>query len=99
MIIKDIKDKTSSIFPKYHVSFAGVFGSVARGEDGPNSDVDFLLQFGKTPSLVQFIRLENELEAILDKKVDLVVKGSEKSLIRPLIYKDLVEVYGQQSPV
>lgn len=95
MPIEDIKQKTSDIFRKYHVSFAGVFGSVARGEERPDSDVDFLLAFGKTPSLVQFIKLENELKEKLNKKVDLVVQGSEKELIKASIYRDLVNIYGQ----
>jgi predicted nucleotidyltransferase len=58
--------------------------------------VDILVEFAKTPSLVQLIKMENELEEALDKKVDVVVKGSEKKLIKPLIYKDLIGLYGPE---
>lgn len=99
MEIKDIKQQTGEIFRKYSVSFAGVFGSVARGEGRSDSDIDFLVEFSKTPSLVQFIRMENELKEKLNKQVDLVVKGSEKDLIKPAIYRDLISIYGQGSAI
>jgi hypothetical protein len=57
--------------------------------------VDILIKFEKTPGLVQFIRLENELEDALQVKVDVVVEGSEKPLIKQSIEKDLKLVYGQ----
>lgn len=96
MNIEEVKEKTLPIFRKYQVNFAGVFGSVARGQAKPDSDVDFLVRFEKVPSLVQFIRMENELKEILQKKVDVVVQGSEKPLIKPGIEKDLALLYGQR---
>lgn len=94
MKVEEIKEKITPILDRYNVKKAAVFGSVARGEERPDSDVDILVEFGKIPTLVQFIRMENELEETLEKKVDVVVKGSEKPLIKPFIYKDLVELYG-----
>jgi uncharacterized protein len=95
MSIEQIKLKISPILHKYRVSYAGVFGSQARGEARPDSDVDILVRFEKTPSLVQFIRLENELKDTLKMNVDVVVQGSEKSFIKHAIEKDLAVVYGQ----
>lgn len=94
MNIEEIKQKITPILDRYGVKRAAVFGSTARGVAGPDSDVDILVEFDKTPSLVQFIKMENEIKEILDKEVDVVVRGSEKSLIKPLIYKDLVGLYG-----
>ena len=96
MKLSDVKTKAVPVFRKFGVNFAGVFGSVARGQQRPDSDVDFLVQFEKMPGLVQFIRLEDELKNILKTKVDVVVKGSEKSLIKPAIEKDLIVLYGQR---
>ena len=95
MKIEQIKKKITPILYKYRVAYAGVFGSVARGQDNPDSDVDLLVRFEKIPGLVQFIRLENELEDALQAKVDVVVQGTEKPLIKQSIEKDLKLIYGQ----
>jgi predicted nucleotidyltransferase len=49
-----------------------VFGSVARGEDGPDSDVDLLVDLEPGVSLFDLGRMEVELEQILQRPVDLV---------------------------
>ena len=49
-----------------------VFGSVARGEDGPESDIDLLATFPRGASLFDIGGLESELAALLGEKVDLV---------------------------
>ena len=96
MTIEEIKQITNPILTKYGVKYAGVFGSVARGEADNNSDVDIFVKFEKAPSLVNFIRLENELKAALRSDVDIVVEGSEKLFIKPYIQKDLVSTYEQR---
>jgi len=96
MNIEEIKQKITPILDRYGVKRADVFGSVARGEERSNSDIDILVEFKKAPSLVRFIKMENELQEVLNKKVDMVVRGSEKPLIRPFIYKDLVNLYEQR---
>lgn len=87
------------VFRKYFVSFAGVFGSVARGETRPDSDLDLFVEFSKTPSLVQLIRFEDELKQAVEREVDVVVKGSEKSFIKQAISKDLIPIYGPRPAV
>jgi uncharacterized protein len=96
MNIEETKQKINPILIRYGVKRAAIFGSTARGEEKLGSDMDILVEFDKTPSLVQLIRMENELKEILNKEVDVVVKGSEKALIKPLIYKDLVGLYGSR---
>jgi predicted nucleotidyltransferase len=55
-----------------------VFGSVARGEDTPASDIDFLVQFTPGASLMDLVRLQDELEALLGCRVDVVSVGGLK---------------------
>lgn len=55
-----------------------VFGSVARGEDSPASDIDFLVQFAPGASLMDLVRLQDELEALLGCGVDVVSVGGLK---------------------
>jgi len=49
-----------------------VFGSVARGEDGPESDVDFVVAFDDHASLLDLIGLKQDLEEMLGREVDVV---------------------------
>lgn len=49
-----------------------VFGSVARGSDGPGSDIDLLVDLAPDTSLFTLTRLENDLAELLGTKVDVV---------------------------
>jgi uncharacterized protein len=52
-----------------------LFGSVARGDEHPGSDVDFLVEFEPGSSLFDLVRLQGELSAVLDRRVDVVSLG------------------------
>jgi len=67
-----------------------VFGSYARGEQNANSDIDLLVKFKETPSLLQLIKIENELSKKLGLKVDLITEGAVKNkIIKAQIKQDL----------
>jgi len=72
---------------EYHVEELGVFGSVARGDDRFDSDVDILVTLNQ-PLGFKFMQLERYLEYILDRNVDLVMKSGLKELIRDDILQD-----------
>jgi predicted nucleotidyltransferase len=59
-----------------------VFGSVARGEDGPDSDVDFLVRFVRGTTLFDQAGLIVELEHLLGRNVDVVSERGLKERIR-----------------
>lgn len=60
-----------------------VFGSVARGEDGPDSDVDFLVTFDRDVSVLDWLLLNEELERFLKLPVDVIsMKGLKPRDIR-----------------
>ncbi|HHV80540.1 TPA: nucleotidyltransferase family protein, partial [bacterium] len=77
---------------KYSVREIGIFGSYVRNEQGQSSDVDILVEFEKTPSLLEFISLENYLSDILGVKVDLVMKDSLKPNIGRHILEEVILV-------
>jgi predicted nucleotidyltransferase len=58
----------------------------------PNSDLDILVSFSKTPSLIKLIELENFLSDNLGIKVDLVMKDSLKPRLRNSIIDSAVSV-------
>ncbi len=61
---------------EYHVDSLELFGSRLRGDNRPESDVDILVSFSSTPSLLEFVRLKNYLSEILGLKVDLVMRDA-----------------------
>ncbi len=93
MDLADLKDKIRSICEDSGIAMLGVFGSVARGDDRPDSDVDILIRFAKPIGLVDLIRLEDRFERVLGRRVDLGVEGSLHPLIKEQALKDLKILY------
>lgn len=56
-----------------------VFGSVARGDEKPTSDIDFLVEFEAGSSLFDLLHITEELEALLGVPVDVVSVGGLKA--------------------
>jgi uncharacterized protein len=67
-----------------------VFGSVARGEDRPDSDVDLLVDLPPHMGLLGLGRVQADLEAILGARVDLVPANDLKPAVRARAERDLV---------
>ena len=70
-----------------------VFGSVARGDARPGSDVDLLVEFDRSVGLFHFIHLQNFLGDLLGgAEVDLVIRDAIYEELRDDIYKEAVDV-------
>ncbi len=87
--------KVRSILSQNDVQFAGIFGSRARGDNRPDSDIDLIVRFkeGKIKGLFELIALQRELSEILGIKVDLVTEGSISPHIKKYALKDLRVIY------
>lgn len=68
-----------------------VFGSHARDEAGPDSDVDLLVEFGETPSLLRMIAIERSLGETLGCPVDLATERGLKPRARVHISAEAVD--------
>jgi predicted nucleotidyltransferase len=68
-----------------------VFGSVARGEAGPDSDVDLLVEFSRPVGLIEFVRVQQFLARTLGRRVDLVTRDALRPGMRDEILKELVD--------
>ncbi|MFA0823690.1 MAG: nucleotidyltransferase family protein [Methanomethylovorans sp.] len=77
---------------EYNVSYIGLFGSYVRGENTPESDLDVLVEFSRTPTIFRFVHLENYLSDSLGVKVDLVMKNALKPNIGKYILKEVEAV-------
>jgi len=70
-----------------------LFGSTARGEEGPDSDIDFLVELEPGRSLLDVIGLENDLADLFGRKVDVVAKQSAKPRILAGSLKDALRIF------
>jgi uncharacterized protein len=77
---------------RFHVKSLSLFGSYARGEQRPDSDLDILVTYDVTPSLLGLIELENRLSDLLGVKVDLVMSDSLKPKIGQRIRRELMPI-------
>ena len=75
---------------RHGASEVRVFGSVARGDAGPDSDVDLLVKMAPERSLLDHVALWQDLEDLLGRKVDLVSEKALHRLIRDQILKEAV---------
>ncbi len=81
-----LKPKIIKILKQNGIKKAGIFGSYARGEQKKRSDVDILARIPKKVNLFDFIGIKQELEDVLNKKVDLV----DYKCIRPELKKSIL---------
>jgi len=96
MIVQEISKKIAPILQRNDVTFAGIFGSRARGEERADSDVDLLVRFNKQKGLFELSGLERDLSEKLNLKVDLVTEGALSPLLKTEVLKDLQPLYGQR---
>jgi len=80
----------------YGMKYLGVFGSVARGDYGSESDVDLLVKIDKSKEigLFELSRIQKELEEKFGRKVDLVTKMNKH--VAPYANKDLKTLYKER---
>jgi len=69
-----------------------LFGSIARNEATPDSDIDLLVEFNRPTGLFAFFRLQNFLEKLLGRKVDLGTPDGLKPRIREHVLRECVDV-------
>jgi uncharacterized protein len=92
-----LKDrKIVDICKRHGINYLALFGSRARGDFRPDSDVDLLVRFNKVVSLFDLIRAENALKDSLNMPVDLVMDNSLRPVFRPYVEKDLKVIYAEK---
>ena len=83
-----------NILREYNPVMIGVFGSYARNENHKASDIDILVKFKSTISLLQIVHIERLISERLGIKVDLVTEGAIKNkILKDSINKDLQIIY------
>ena len=70
-----------------------LFGSVARDEAGPDSDVEFLVELNREMGLFEFIKIRLYLEDILNCSVDLGTEDALRENLREPVLKDVINAF------
>lgn len=95
--VKEIAESIKPILEKYGVNYAGIFGSYARGDSRPDSDVDILVSLGeKILSVWDMVGFKTELSEQLKRPVDLISDKAVIPYFKNNIYRDLQIIYGTQ---
>lgn len=77
---------------QYGVKWLGIFGSYARGEARPESDLDMRVEFTEPPGMFRFLALERRLSELLGVEVERVTRSALKPHIGQHILEEIVPV-------
>jgi uncharacterized protein len=91
-IINKLSEAKEYLARRYALSRIGVFGSIARGEESSMSDIDIVVDFTSTPDLFEFFEIEEYLENILHRKIDLVREKSIKKQIKDRVLREVIYI-------
>ena len=90
--IQILNQRRSELAEQYGVKSLALFGSVARDEATPASDVDLLVEFDRPVGLFGLFALQDRLEEMLSCPVDLGTPGSLKPHLRPKVIEECIHV-------
>ena len=90
------KDIIINTIMPFHPVRIGIFGSMARGENTENSDIDILYQLKDAIGLFNLVRIKESLEEKLNKRVDLVSEKYMHPKLKPYIMNDLEIIYSNE---
>ncbi len=88
--VTEVQELAVPVLKRHGVTRAGVFGSCARGKLAAGSDIDTLCEIPDDISLLDFIRIKQEVEKVLGQEVDLVEYDAIKPLIKDRILSEQV---------
>ena len=79
------RDEILALAARHHATRVRVFGSVLRGDDHARSDIDLLVDFAADASLLDLVGLQQDAEALLERRVDIVTPGGVSPFLRQRI--------------
>ena len=92
VVLQTLKQKNAELITKFGVKSLQLFGSVARDEATPTSDVDLLVEFNRPVGYFGLFALQDYLEKLLGCPVDLGTPDSLKPYIKDRIMGELIRV-------
>lgn len=89
---KIVKEEKDEIRKEFKAEIIGIFGSYARGDNHPDSDLDILIDFDVGATLFDLVGVQLYFEDKLGCKVDAVSQGGLREEIRENVYNDLISL-------
>ena len=90
-VLKKLEEHLPELQKRFGIAAIGIFGSVARGEDTQESDIDILVTFlPGFDKYMNFLSLCEYLESLMGRKIDLIPERSVNRLLIPSIHADLI---------
>jgi predicted nucleotidyltransferase len=92
---RGLEKKLAEICRKNDIVFMAIFGSFVRGEQNRKSDIDIAIEFERNSekSLLDLVRIENELKRVFKRKVDLGIFSSLNPYIIENVKKEMRIIY------
>ncbi len=91
-LLREKREDILRITQRYGARNVRVFGSVARGEASPDSDIDFLVRFEPGVTLLDHAAMVRELETLLGRRVDVVSERALRERIRDRVLQEAMTV-------
>ena len=91
-LLRAKRDRILQLAAQHGAHNVRVFGSVARGEADPTSDIDLLVEMDQGRSLLDLIELGQELEAFLERKVDILTDEGLSPYLEQRIHAEAVPI-------
>jgi predicted nucleotidyltransferase len=91
-VLASLSQRLPEMQHRFGVRTLALFGSFARDEARPGSDIDVLADFPAPPSFDQYVGLKLYLEDLLHSEVDLVTRRGLREQIRPRVEREAVSV-------
>jgi len=85
-------ERIKAIAESYHAQNIRVFGSVARGEERSDSDIDFLVDFLPGSTLLDQIGFMNALSTLLGRKVDVISERALNKHLRQSVLQEAISL-------
>lgn len=89
-VLREKREDVLRIAASHGAANVRLFGSLARGEAGPGSDVDILVTLGPGRSLLDIVAIKQDLEDLLGCKVDVVTEAAISPYIRDQALKEAI---------
>jgi predicted nucleotidyltransferase len=91
-VLQEKRDVILKMASEHGIQNVQIFGSVARKEDGSTSDLDLLVEFEKGRSLFDLIRFKQDVENLLDIKVDVVTENAIHWSMKEVVLNEAIQL-------
>ncbi len=98
-VLRTLRANEAALRRDHFVKSLAMFGSVARDEAGPESDVDLLVEFDRRISLFDLVGTAQQIEKLLglpEDRVDLVLRRNVIPELREILYGEAIDVFDSE---